>query len=112
MMQQLPSVEVVIIRMREVPYIDQSGLYAMEDAVLELQERGIAVAFMGMKEQVRDMMERINLIPGLVPPEYNFATFGEARSWPGERLAEGSLERQSEVQRNAPPAVGNGVDKA
>ena len=112
MMQQLPSVEVVIIRMREVPYIDQSGLYAMEDAVLELQERGIAVAFTGMNEQVRDMMERINLIPGLVPPEYNFATFGEARSWLSERLAEGSLERQSEVQRNAPPAVGDGVDEA
>ena len=86
MMQQLPSVEVVIIRMREVPYIDQSGLYAMEDAVLELQERGITVAFTGMNEQVRNMMERINLIPELVPPEFNFATFAEARTWLNARL--------------------------
>lgn len=111
MMQQLPSVEVVIIRMARVPYIDQSGLYAMEDAILEMQSRDIAVIFTGMNDQVRDMIERINLIPGLVPKEHNFATFAEARSWLSERLAADNLEQQSEVQRNSPPTVGKGVDE-
>ena len=99
----------VVIRLARVPYIDQSGLYAMEDAILEMQSRGIAVAFTGMNQQIHDMMERINLIPGLVPEQYNFATFKQARSWLSERLAEeGNLEQQSAIQQNSPPVVGEG----
>ncbi|CAH1001245.1 hypothetical protein LEM8419_02144 [Neolewinella maritima] len=112
MMRQLPTVEVVVIRMARVPYIDQSGLYAMEDAILDMQRRGIAVIFTGMNEQIRSMMERINLVPGLVPEEHNFTTFEQARTWLSARLAEGNLEQQSEVQQNAPPVVGDGIDEA
>jgi len=111
MMQKLPSVEVVVIRMGRVPYVDQSGLYALEDAILELQERGIAVVFTGMTDQVRSMMERINLIPGLVNEKYSFATFKDCRSWLSERLEEGDLADVSDRQTNAPPKIGEGMDE-
>ena len=111
MMQELPSVKLVIMRMREVPYIDQSGLYALEDAVLELRERGIAVIFTGMNEQLRDMLERINLIPGLVPAEYNFTDFAAARGWLQERLERNDLEEVVARQREGPVQVGAGVDE-
>ncbi len=112
LVQQVPNVEVVVIRLGRVPYIDQSGLYAMEDAVLDLHTRNIAVVFSGMNEQIRDMMERINLIPGLVPRKHNFATFEAARTWLSDRLEQGNLREVSDDQRKLPPVVGEGVDEA
>jgi SulP family sulfate permease len=109
--KNLPNVEVVIIRMGRVPYVDQSGLYAMEDAILDLQNRGVAVVFTGMNDQVRSMMERINLIPGLIDEKYSFATFAECRSWLSDRLEEGNLDGVSTEQKNAPPKVGDNVDE-
>ncbi|WP_020567814.1 SulP family inorganic anion transporter [Neolewinella persica] len=109
--KNLPNVEVVIIRMGRVPYVDQSGLYAMEDAILNLQSRGVAVVFTGMNEQVRSMMERINLIPGLIDEKYSFKTFKECRAWLSDRLEEGNLNTVSDDQKNAPPKVGDNVDE-
>ncbi len=109
--QNLPELEILIIRMGRVPYIDQSGLYAMEDAILDLERRGIAVVFSGMNEQVRSMMERINLIPGLVDEKYVFATFGDCRSWLSERLEAGDLHQVAEQQRKEAPKAGDGIDE-
>lgn len=111
MVNQLPMLDVVIIRMERVPYIDQSGLYAMEDAVLDLQGRGIAVAFTGLNDQVHDMLERINLVPGLVGEEYCFDTFQACRSWLSERLERGDLAEVSEEQQGKAPVIGEGIDE-
>lgn len=78
MVKALPNVELVIMRMSRVPYVDQSGLYAMEEAVTDLQDQGVAVIFTGLGEQPKDMFSRIRLVPGLVPAEHCFDTFGEA----------------------------------
>lgn len=40
---KLPEVKMVVFRMEKVPCIDQSGMYALEDAVLELEKRGIEI---------------------------------------------------------------------
>ena len=72
---KLPEVKMVVSRMEEVPYIDQSGLYAIEDAVLDLESRGIEVALVGMPKQVEDMLRNIKLIPDLVEEEYLFDDF-------------------------------------
>jgi len=83
--QQMESVpheaELVIIRMRKVPYVDQSGLYAIETAVEELQKRGITVAFTIIQPQVMYMFRKINLIPGLVPEKLCFKTFEDCAHW-------------------------------
>lgn len=78
MMQELPDVEVVIFRMRNVPYIDQSGMYAIEDAILELEKRGITVVITAIQTQPRAMLENINLIPSLVGEHQLFESFREA----------------------------------
>ena len=62
-----PETEVVIIRLDRVPYIDQSGLYAMEEAIMELEaHKNLTVILTGVKGQVRDMFEKIGIIPNLV----------------------------------------------
>ena len=75
MVAVLPDVTVVIIRMRQVPYIDQSGIYAIEDAVIALKERGFIVLITGIQEQPKDMLENISLIPNLIPEQHLFKEF-------------------------------------
>jgi len=72
---KLPQVRMVVFRMENVPYIDQSGMYAIEDAVLALESRGIEVNFVGIPEQVEDMLRNIKLIPELVEEESLFKDF-------------------------------------
>ncbi len=112
MFAALPRVAVVIIRMGRVPYIDQSGLYAMEEAVLELQKRGVAVVFTGLQEQPLDMLERINLVPGLVDYNYVFPTFEECRRWLQTYLNNnGGLQQLGQEQRAGGPRVSDAVDE-
>mgnify|MGYP000556526560 FL=1 len=75
MFAALPDVSVVIIRMNQVPYIDQSGIYAIEDAVIALKERGFIVLITGIQEQPKDMLENISLIPNLIPEQHLFKKF-------------------------------------
>ncbi|MGB0840016.1 MAG: SulP family inorganic anion transporter, partial [Chitinophagales bacterium] len=81
MIKALPNIEVVIIRMEKVPYVDQSGLYAMEDAILYLQEQNVAVVFSGLQEQPSDMFEAINIMPELVDSRYSFEDFATCSKW-------------------------------
>ncbi len=74
--------EVVIIRLEKVPYIDQSGLYAMEEAIMELEsKRDLTVILTGVKGQVRDMFEKIGIIPNLVAYDECFDTPEEVEAY-------------------------------
>ncbi len=75
MVNALPKLTVVIMRMPRVPYIDQSGIYAIEDAVIALKARGIIVLMTGIQEQPKAMLENIGLISGLIPTEHLFEDF-------------------------------------
>lgn len=68
----------VIIRMGKTPYIDQSGLYAMEEVLLKISKKGIIPIFEDLQAQPRVMMEKIDIIPDLVPKELIFSDFKEA----------------------------------
>ena len=93
MMRSLPDVSVVIFRMENVPHIDQSGMYAIEDAMLELESKGITVLITGIQEQPEGMLRNIKLIPSLVPPEDMFATLEEAITALKENKATIHLEK-------------------
>jgi SulP family sulfate permease len=93
MVRALPEVTVVIMRMPRVPYIDQSGIYAIEDAVIALKQRGIIVLMTAIQEQPKDMLRNIGLIPSLIPEEHLFEDFqqcitalekGSVKADPGE----------------------------
>jgi SulP family sulfate permease len=98
MIKALPDIRVVIIRMDRVPYVDQSGLYALEDAVMDLQNQGIKVVFTGLHGQPEDMLARINLVPGFVDKEFSFETFEDCATWLQGYLHENDhLHRVDEV---------------
>ncbi len=81
MVKALPDIKVVVMRMDKVPYVDQSGLYAMEDAVMDLYEQDIQVIFTGLYGQPKDMFAAFNFVPGLVKEEYCFDNFQAASAW-------------------------------
>ena len=78
---RLPKVRYLIIRMKRVPYIDQSGLYALEEAILAMEQRGISVLLSGLQTQPRDLLERVRIIPDLVPEENIFTNFEDCLNW-------------------------------
>jgi len=86
MADSLPDVRVVVFRMMNVPYIDQTGLYALEEVVLSLEKRNIAVVITGLKNQPYRMLQRINLVPGLIPENYLFDKIEDCIQWLGEKL--------------------------
>jgi len=78
---KLKNIRYVIIRMKKVPFIDQTGLYALEDAILSLEQKGIDVLLTGLQKQPGIQMEKINIIPGLIPKDNCFETFRECVDW-------------------------------
>jgi len=72
MMRELPQISVVIFRMENVPTIDQSGMYAIEDAVLALEKKDINVVLSGLQEQPEYRLRKIKLIPNLIEEEHLF----------------------------------------
>lgn len=72
------KIKALIIRMDEVPLIDQSGLYTLEDIVFDLEKRGVQVLLVNLQEQPMDKLRSIDIIPDLVEEEHLFATIEEA----------------------------------
>ena len=85
--KQLPdSAKVVIIRMERVPLIDQSGLFALEDILIELTQKGITPFLEGVREQPEYMMQTIGILNELIPEEHQFSDFESCRLWLTENL--------------------------
>lgn len=61
--------------------MDQSGLYAMEDVLQELSKNKVTALFVDMQEQPKYMMERIDIIPDLIPRQHIFETFEACLKW-------------------------------
>ena len=81
MIKALPDLKVVVIRMDRVPYMDQSGLYAMENAIMGLQDLNVQVVFTDVHGQPLVIMEKVNLIPNLVERKYCFDNFEQCAAW-------------------------------
>ena len=80
--QQIPdTAKTVILRLGRMQYMDQSGLYAMEDMLQDLKKKDVEVLFVGLLKQPRYMMERIDIIPDFIPNEHIFKTFEDCLEW-------------------------------
>lgn len=81
-MHDIPKdAKIVIIRMRRVPFMDQSGVYAMETAIKDLQTQGVKVLMTIIQPQPRYMLENHRIIPMLIPQENTFETFEDCTNY-------------------------------
>jgi len=82
LVSQIPdTASAIIIRCDKMTYLDQSGLYAMEDILVDLVRKGKQVLLVGLIQQPEYMMERIDIIPDLIPREHIFKDFSECMHW-------------------------------
>ena len=73
--------KVVIFRMKHVHYIDQSGLYALEEVIKEMQKSGIIVVFTMTQPQPLYLFKKNRLVPNIVPEKYLFKSIDECAEW-------------------------------
>ena len=71
----------LVIRMDRVPHMDQSGLYAMEEAILDLSRKGVKILLTGVQPQPYDMLRSIDIIPALLPEDQIFDSFEAGVKW-------------------------------
>ena len=75
------DIDVLVIRMDRVPYIDQSGLYALEEAVSELHRRDVLVAIVGIQKQPLARLQDIELVPALITTKRLFPDVETCEKW-------------------------------
>jgi SulP family sulfate permease len=93
--KQIPSTATaVVIRMGRMQYVDQSGLYALEDILVDLSRQNISILLVNVLNQPRYMMERIDIIPDLVPEDQIFGTFKECLNWINNNVKDKNLIKE------------------
>jgi len=70
----------LILRMDRVSLMDQSGAYALQDALVDLTSSGTRVVLVGLPVAQRDILEAIHVIPELVSAKDLFANFAELKA--------------------------------
>ncbi len=80
------KIKVLIIRMDEVPLIDQSGLYTLEDIVFDLEKRGVEVLLVNIQEQPMDKLRSIDIIPDLIAETHVFSNVEDAFAYLKENI--------------------------
>ncbi|BAV95159.1 sulfate permease [Ichthyobacterium seriolicida] len=71
--------EILIIRLRKASYIDQSGVYAMEELIKKIEGSGVKVLMSGLDEQPMEMLNKLNIIPDTIPQNRVFKTFEDCK---------------------------------
>ena len=80
--KQIPKeASIIIIRLDKMPYMDQSGLYAMEDILVDLVGSKKKFLLVNPTEQPKYMLERIDIIPNLISEDQIFDSFDSSMEW-------------------------------
>jgi SulP family sulfate permease len=64
------STQIIVFRLERMNYIDQSGLYALEEILVDLSEKNKTIYFVDLQKQPRYMMERVGMVPKLIPTDH------------------------------------------
>ncbi len=75
--RNIKDAKVLILNMDRVPYIDQTGLYALEEVIHELKNKGIKVLMVNIQEEPLRMCRKVKIIPDLVSDSSVFSNLSE-----------------------------------
>ena len=82
------SGKVLVLRMDRVRFMDQSGAYALQDALADLKAAGLRILIVGLPVAQRDILEALHLIPDVVPEKDLFDDFPSLKNALPRVLAE------------------------
>src|SRR5262249_35705421 len=57
----------LVLRMDRISYVDQTGVYALKDALTRLTATGVRVLVVGISVGHLDLLEKLQVIPAVVP---------------------------------------------
>ena len=60
-----------------------------------MEKRNIAVVITGLQNQPHRMLQRINLVPGLIPENYLFDKIEDCIQWLGEELTQSKGDEEA-----------------
>lgn len=86
LVSELKDIDMLVIRMERVPFIDQSGVYALQEAIEELQKRDVLVVLCGANQEVLKSFSGLDLVPKVVSERHVFEFFTDCRTWMGDVL--------------------------
>jgi len=82
----VPDVKMVIIGMEKVPFIDQSGVFAIEDSFVYLKSRGIELKIVGLQNQPKRVLSYTKVIPDIIPEEDIYEDWATLIFWLNNNL--------------------------
>ena len=65
--QAMARSKLLVLRMDRISYMDQTGVYALDDALRRLIAGGVRVLVVGVSVSHRDLLEKLQVIPAVVP---------------------------------------------
>ena len=80
--------KLLVLRMDRISYMDQTGVYALEDALTRLNAAGVRVLVVGLSVAQTDLLEKLQVIPAIVPESDLFSDFDALKKALGGRIAE------------------------
>ena len=76
--ESINNIDAVIINMSNVPYIDASGIYVLEEVIADFKLKSIEVVVVGINDHILTQFEDLEVIPKVLPEEnaYNSVRAG------------------------------------
>ena len=81
---EIPDVKAVVLNFGGVTYMDQSGMYTLQEGITTLVERGINVCLSELHDGEEKLLSGIQVIPGLVDNQHVFSSVEECVMWLNE----------------------------
>ena len=72
---QVADGRMLVLRLERVSYMDQSGIYALQDVLVDLAAANLRVLLVGLPQGQIDRLEAMQVVPNLVPRENVFDKF-------------------------------------
>jgi sulfate permease, SulP family len=82
--------------MDRISYMDQTGVYALKDALTRLNGAGVRVLVVGVSVTHLDLLEKLQVIPAVVPKSDVFSDFDGLKNALGGRIEEMQAKSHAE----------------
>jgi len=78
----------LVLRMDRISYMDQTGVYALKDALSRLNAAGVRVLVVGISVAHLDLLEKLQVIPAVIPESDIFSDFDALKKALDGRIGE------------------------
>jgi len=77
--QAIAQSKLLVLRMDRISYMDQTGVYALDDALTRFNAAGVRVLVVGVSVAHVDLLARLQMIPAVIPESDVFRDFDELK---------------------------------